>query len=188
MGLRDAMLARWQARVAARTTPLATGGGGGTLTVLSEVFIQRSAQAIWDARQSESARQLIGPCIVTIEPVAGTGPGVGRQTSYVHKHGDAVEFVVSEVLDELPPGYQERRTTVAGRSPVLTRMWVEHTGAGCRVREQVAVDLPLTWSPAQRAAHEQVLQRELDDTGLRWQQLLETGHVDPPAQDGHGPI
>lgn len=177
MGFRDRLQSRWDARAVG--SGLAPGGGGGPLTVLSEVFVERSAQAIWDARRDVALMQLVSPCMVSIEPVVGTGPGVGQQMTLVHKHGDTSDFFVVEVLDEHPPAYQESRTTSAGKVPSLSRIWIEHTGAGCRVREQTELDLPRPWTTAQRVAHEASLQSLLDTNGQRWKELLETGTVGP---------
>lgn len=183
MGFSDRMQSRWSSRTAQRQ--LAVGGGGGPLTVLSEVFVERSAQAIWDAGQSHAARMQISPSITKIERVEGTGPGVGRQTTSLQRDGDDVHLVISEVLDEHPPTYQELQTTSVGIIGHVRRTWIEHTGAGCRLRVQIVVDLPPACTPEQRAGYDQALHTRLDIEGRRWKQLLETGHVDPPAEGTH---
>lgn len=145
-----------------------------------EIFIARSAQAIWDGMGAAALLPLVDPRITRLEPVAGTGPGVGRQHTYVVDLAGSRQFVIHELIEAFPPGYRVERLQPQSAPASTHRTWIEHTGAGCWVRRQVEHELPLSWTPAGRAELAGAVHAELTERLARWKQLLESEPPRPP--------
>lgn len=151
--------------------------GTTTVTALAEAFVGRSAQAIWDLLEDGAQVIRVARGVRRIEPVEGTGPGVGQQHVVVHEVDGRQLMVVDEVLEQHPPGYT-RSSVTGGPLPAVQERWIEHTGAGCRVRWRVSYEVRVGLTPQQHAALTDEAQAQLQAQAERWKRLAETGSPD----------
>jgi hypothetical protein len=166
----DRVQSRWDSRGRGRSSEVLPGE---PVVVDAEVFIARAAQAIWDAMADPMAVVRPGEPLRRIEPVEGTGPGVGRQLTLLFEQGGHSTLHVRTTTAEFPPTYGEWVVETGPGQTYRVQRWIEHTGSGCRVRWRSHYPCPATVSEQDRARYAADLHGTASDLGERWKRLLE---------------